>query len=231
MVDIANVLKEFRQRTGLEQSDLALKLGVTQQTVSNWESGTVPRPTAMRRIQALVSEQGMEVPFAHMVQAQQQIQTPPPNTIRLGVDNPLMVRNRAFETELFDLLSENIEFETYAKAEMNGVRMRVDYLSPKVCAEIKHVRHPGMSSLIDLGILQLSTVRKIHERSSHLRKHYVLLIVPIDPATPVRSTRVFNLAALHDISAVIAFTPEQCAAILTDFEKDRFVDDLIDDYE
>lgn len=54
-MDIAQTLKEFRQAHGLEQDDLAKLIGTTQQTISNWEGGTMPRAMALRKINHVIS--------------------------------------------------------------------------------------------------------------------------------------------------------------------------------
>lgn len=53
-MDLAQTLKDFRQANGLEQDDLANLLDTTQQTISNWESGTMPRSAALNRINHLL---------------------------------------------------------------------------------------------------------------------------------------------------------------------------------
>lgn len=45
-MDIGSVLKALRHAQRWEQADLAKQLGTTQQSVSKWESGTLPRARA-----------------------------------------------------------------------------------------------------------------------------------------------------------------------------------------
>ena len=48
MSRLADVLRTRRESQGIEQDELARRVGVTQQTVSKWETGvTVPRPGRM----------------------------------------------------------------------------------------------------------------------------------------------------------------------------------------
>lgn len=55
-MDIANVIKDLRASQHWEQEDLAKRLGTSQQTVSNWEAGTMPRASALTKINALLKE-------------------------------------------------------------------------------------------------------------------------------------------------------------------------------
>ena len=44
-------IKEFREEKGIRQSELALRLGVSQNTVSQWETGMrMPRVDMLRKI-------------------------------------------------------------------------------------------------------------------------------------------------------------------------------------
>lgn len=59
----AEILRRQRETRGLEQGELAELLGVTQQTVSKWETGvTVPRPA---RIAALARALGLDAGVLH----------------------------------------------------------------------------------------------------------------------------------------------------------------------
>jgi transcriptional regulator with XRE-family HTH domain len=59
-MDIVHILKQLRQTQGWDQSDLAKQLGTTQQTVSNWESGKLPRPSALKKINVLLHAQDIK---------------------------------------------------------------------------------------------------------------------------------------------------------------------------
>lgn len=53
---LGNFLRTARERSGLFQSDLATKLGTTQQTVSRWEDGLVrPRYNDIGKIAEILS--------------------------------------------------------------------------------------------------------------------------------------------------------------------------------
>ena len=50
------LLKDLRRQERWEQDDLAKRLGTSQQTVSNWENGTLPRAGALRKLNDLLVE-------------------------------------------------------------------------------------------------------------------------------------------------------------------------------
>jgi transcriptional regulator with XRE-family HTH domain len=57
------LLRSRREAQGLEQVELARRLGVTQQTVSKWETGvTVPRST---RVAAIARALGLDAGLLH----------------------------------------------------------------------------------------------------------------------------------------------------------------------
>ncbi len=57
--DIPQLIREFRQRTGLTQEKFAAKLGVTFPTINRWENGRArPSPLAMQRIEELLRSMG-----------------------------------------------------------------------------------------------------------------------------------------------------------------------------
>ena len=58
-VDIPQLVRELRKRTGLTQEKFAAKLGVTFPTINRWENGRAkPPPLAMQRIEDLIGSMG-----------------------------------------------------------------------------------------------------------------------------------------------------------------------------
>lgn len=57
---IGMVLKELRHAQRWEQADLARLLGTTQQSVSKWEQGTLPRAGMLKKINDLLRAKGMQ---------------------------------------------------------------------------------------------------------------------------------------------------------------------------
>lgn len=57
--DIAELVRETRQRLGLSQEKFAGKLGVSFQSVNRWENGKAkPLPLAVMRIEEIVRQMG-----------------------------------------------------------------------------------------------------------------------------------------------------------------------------
>jgi DNA-binding transcriptional regulator YiaG len=57
--DIAGLIRQIRERTGLSQEKFAAKLGVTFPTVSRWENGRAkPSPLALKQIENLLRKLG-----------------------------------------------------------------------------------------------------------------------------------------------------------------------------
>ncbi len=58
-LDLANLVRETRQRLELSQAKFATKLGVSFQSVNRWENGrTKPLPVALKQIEHLLHQMG-----------------------------------------------------------------------------------------------------------------------------------------------------------------------------
>ncbi|HEY9902528.1 MAG TPA: helix-turn-helix transcriptional regulator [Candidatus Sericytochromatia bacterium] len=58
-LDLANLVRETRQRLELSQAQFATKLGVSFQSVNRWENGrTKPLPVALKQIEHLLHQMG-----------------------------------------------------------------------------------------------------------------------------------------------------------------------------
>ena len=57
--DIALLIRELRERTGLTQEKFAARLGVTFPTINRWENGRArPSPLAIQKIEELLRSMG-----------------------------------------------------------------------------------------------------------------------------------------------------------------------------
>ena len=57
--EIADLVRETRQRLGLTQTQLAQELGVSYQSVNRWENGrTTPLPMALKLIKGILQGMG-----------------------------------------------------------------------------------------------------------------------------------------------------------------------------
>ena len=58
-LQLADLVKETRQRLELSQAKFAVKLGVSVQSVNRWENGrTQPLPVALKQIEYLLLQMG-----------------------------------------------------------------------------------------------------------------------------------------------------------------------------
>ncbi len=56
---LANLVRETRQRLNLSQTKFAAKLGVSFQSINRWENGrTKPLPIALKQIEHLLHQMG-----------------------------------------------------------------------------------------------------------------------------------------------------------------------------
>ena len=164
-MDIANTLKEFRQQHGMEQDELARLLETTQQTVSNWENGTMPRASALRRINHLLTTykagEGTKplpekpvlnpaISEIHEIRVKSEYETRRGVAEALGAvaDRPVrelqsgdaLIREaKSAEHAFFAALPQELSFEREARIEFQGYRTRVDYLDADVCAEFRYL--------------------------------------------------------------------------------------------
>lgn len=57
--DIARLVRELRDQTGLTQEKFAAKLGVTYPTINRWENGRAkPSPLALKQIEDMLRSMG-----------------------------------------------------------------------------------------------------------------------------------------------------------------------------
>ena len=268
---IATALKEFRKEHGMEQDDLAKLLGTTQQTISNWESGTMPRANALKRIsQVLASyershvstgpqnelaaglpalEKQSEKPLEKPVdKASEAYAFPWPEFIVSSADPQNIVVSRThtnalddevigrrWYTELRNSLTEalgnTVEFTMDAPISFQSLRQRADYLSNKVCAEIKCVKQPRNAFMAaERGIYTLATLREMLERNNTPRQHYILVVVFTSGGGLLSLSRLMALAALHKVDVFVASSASEAARLLAKLENGQFDDPQDQDY-
>lgn len=260
-MDIATTLKEFRSEHGLEQEDVARMCETTQQTVSNWETGTVPRSAALRKINhmlvnyrpgktldpiapkptfdpRIVEVHEIEVRSEHetrhaMAKALVDLTAPPG-----ARHSPTLEAHREtqlkFEDALARELGGKVEYRFGARIEHQAIRYSVDYLSDKICAELKIAFDPRNSwQRIENGILRLVVIREILKREGRGPEKFMLVLVEIGKSSTERTlaiNRAYSLASLLGIELLISFSPEDAAEALADIELGRVLDDPPPDY-
>ena len=199
-MDIARLLKDLRRQERWEQDDLAKRLGTSQQTVSNWENGTLPRAGALRKLNDLLVE----------------LKLPP-----VSIATIAQIEGRR-EEEVFALITPGLNYEREAVIQYQGVKLRVDYMSEKVVAEFKNYHsHTSETTFIQHGLFQLDTVRKVQTILGKARSIYALILMSQQPVdNPIAYNRVMTLGALHDIRVYLAQNAKQTADILQSLEAD-----------
>lgn len=197
-MDIAQLLKDVRRQQHWEQEDLAKRLDTSQQTVSNWENGTLPRAGALRRINELLGE----------------LKLPP---VSVSTIAKIEIRR---EEEVFEQLSPALGYQREAVIQYQGVKLRVDYMTPRVVAEFKNYHsHTGETTFLQNAIFQLDTVRKVQTLHGAAREIYTLILMSQQPVeNPVAYNRLMTLGALHDVQVFLAQNAKQVADILQNLE-------------
>lgn len=219
-MDIASTLKEFRSNNGLEQEDLAKLLDTTQQTISNWESGTMPRSGALKRINHLLrtyKKGEPPVPYVELSAAQSseigqggrhggvhptmsstmiQPEEVAPQPSR---DGPLLMRNvsptahdaQSFFRAIMEEADARLNLRQRVPIDFQGLRLSPDLLGSGVCAEIRYFAGPFPGAIYtDNSIFQLASIRKIHKLKGEERPVYALIVCT--PANSPLAPRTYN---------------------------------------
>lgn len=146
-------------------------------------------------------------------------------------------RRQEFEQQLVAALGPDVEFMVNAPVDFQALRLRADYLSPKVCAEIKTVTEPRHANMgVEQGIHQLTTLRAVLKHNNQPREYFILVVVLSSGAgmRPMALSRIITLASLHDVHVFISGSAEETAQILTELEtctieelRDKYIEDLL----
>lgn len=146
-------------------------------------------------------------------------------------------RRQEFEQQLVAALGPNVEFMVNAPVDFQALRLRADYLSPRVCAEIKTITEPRHVNMgVEQGIHQLTTLRAVLKHNNQPREYFVLVVVLSSGAglRPMAISRIITLATLHDVHVFITGSVEETAQILTELEtctveelRDKYIEDLL----
>lgn len=146
-------------------------------------------------------------------------------------------RRQEFEQQLVAALGPNVEFMVNAPVDFQALRLRADYLSPRVCAEIKTITEPRHVNMgVEQGIHQLTTLRAVLKHNNQPREYFLLVVVLSSGAglRPMAISRIITLATLHDVHVFITGSVEETAQILTELEtctveelRDKYIEDLL----
>lgn len=204
---IATTLKEFRQQHNLEQDELARLLETTQQTVSNWEKGTLPRAGALRRINHLLNtyKKGEGVPtlppkpvFNPAVQEIHDISVKSEYETRRAVAESLssvaatpvstrssFIARQRLEGQMFSLLPSELGITCNVAFEHQGLRPRVNFLNDDIVCNVTMPLLPGerrsfgfyLYRTVEMYVMRLMTVRSIQRLLGVERKIYAIVVM------------------------------------------------------
>jgi len=203
--EIRRRLVEYRAEHHLDQKDLAVRLGVSQQTISNWESGKAIQSGKVSRILALLK-----------VKATQTVEAPRPQTVeglRERLDAP---ETSLAEAELRRALPDDLQgYMVETRVGLGGIGFAVDYASPTVVAEFKF-GDQSFRPWLDQAVLSLAAIRTIHDQVLAPRDHYVVLLVGSAPSAGYRPT--MNAAAILGVDVLFAQNAGEAAYLIAELE-------------
>jgi len=203
--EIRRRLVEYRAEHHLDQKDLALRLGVSQQTISNWESGKPIQSGKLPRILALLKPK-----------ATQTIAPPRPPTVEGLRDRLDAPEVSLAEAELRRALPDDLQgYMVETRVGLGGITFAVDYASPTVVAEFKFGGQ-SFRPWLEGAVLSLAAIRAIHAQALGPRDHYVVVLIGSAASAAYRSTT--NAAALLGVDVLFAQSATEAAYLIAELE-------------
>lgn len=240
-------IKEARERKGLTQEQLAKEIGVSQQSVAQWELDKAsPRGVRLAQIQRI-----LEIQRDNAQVTMRELYDKAAERIALRASPPITAggsiarapgtfedaRQFAQETMLrfAQALPEEFRGGVQQRVEFGPLRYDLDYFSPAVVVEIKAFGPRAMLSRhsterrpvwvpsqgeIKMMLWNLATLRQLTESTNPDRDFLVFFIVGEggDVAAPAMSRHRLE-ASLHGIDIQIVETPEKAADKVAQYEK------------
>lgn len=211
--DVGKRLAQYRLDRALRQADVAKALGVTQQTIGNWESGKPPKGARLAQLRIYLAgghEYVGDVPPV-------KLEAP----LFFGHEN-VQRRIRELEQEFVEVLPEDLRQYAQVSVPFAGYVWRPDYLSPKVCAELKVIQtgkfENSISYHVERSLLDLSTIRAIHILQGAARDTYALLLIGPHPDGRWGHARLQSASAAHGITIYVQPDQYAAAALVADLE-------------
>lgn len=223
----SNALKEARKARGWTQEDLAKQMGVSQQSVQKWETGsTLPRPA---RRDALMRALGLQMERDNRMQAfvtstwrtlsntGGKVLEPTYSSDRLSGT----VREQALFAELEQFLPP--EFQQYLDLkEQRAFRFATDYLSPQLAAEIFRQQDRMSSMLINITLRRLwnlATLRQMDLQMTAKERKYVFLVIADDITKTLKIMARWSMEAqLHGLHIEVVDSIPAAAKVLEGYE-------------
>lgn len=231
------VLKQERERLGLTQTQLAEKMETSQQNIGHWESGrSMPKHDAFERLLRVF---GADSLLSHLP-PRGEIRSPiakafvelagPDGTsqrieaVQAWADGANAVpRNQRIEVEMAEALPAHLRQNVEQKIELHGITYKPDYLSPRVCAELRFVSGSRIDLVSRTGMQQLLLFRHILSLRGPEPKHFVLILVAGDMMQMVSNTamKMHTEARALGVELVYCNTPDAAALTIADYESGR----------
>ena len=224
----AERLLEHRSDLGLSQEDVGRKLGVSSQTISNWEAGTVPRRARITQVETWMRD-GVAPAAEPMTLGAGRLIVPVPES-----EEVTRLRTQAASLRKKELEEANMQRRADRKAvrdaelavfrqdltdplrqyaqptpiAYNHIRFVRDYLSPYVSANLVFVSGPMAS--FDLPTLDLVALKKLDTDKGEKRMFYVLIVIGAAPETQAKEITLTTIASILGVG--IHFVPDANAA-------------------
>lgn len=199
-------LKQYMTDNGLEQKDIAKKLGVTQQSVSLWFHGAIPRQNRLDQIEAMMAGRGSAA--APLVKASNGISATIKDTLAQHADRKLA---DDLEEEFVLALPEELARNTMSVVQHRGLPWKCDYRSPKLCLQL--VLSTSLGLLVEPHLLRLAAIKAIH--ASEPSEKYMLIVIGGEKDTDRRLDAIcdiLGISYMHVLDSVGA------AALVADIE-------------
>lgn len=221
-LSFAKRLLERRSQLGLSQEDVAKILGVTSQTISNWEAGTVPRKARIAQVEAWIANGAASTPAPvdlgpPLRDVVVELPTPDAQKLRMArIRERAEARDSERATFAADLPAPLRQYANPLFTPYKHFKFQRDYLSPHVSAFMVFPTDPSAS--FDNAVLDAAAIRAIDEIGSERRMFNVVIVVGAGPETKARE---ITLTAIADLVGVgLHFVPDAsaAAAVVTELE-------------
>lgn len=224
----AERLLAHRSLLELSQEQVGNLLGVSPQTISNWEAGTVPRKARIAQVETWITSGkapkaepvalGSGTPLYQVPVSQevQDLRNAAETLRKKQLEDTKLQRRierkaaRDAEVAVFvqDLTEPLRQYASPPVTPYKHIKFHRDYLSSKISANL--VFHVSATDTYDLATLDIVALKKLDSNNNEKRLFYVLIVVGADPSAQAKE---ITLTAIADLLGVgIHFVPDANAA-------------------
>jgi transcriptional regulator with XRE-family HTH domain len=223
MEDLSKQLAAYRLDQGLEQKDVATKLGVTQQTVSNWESGKLPKGPRLEQLKKFLS--GDSSPHVSALLAQERKAVYSPDSKH---SNGYMEWVKESTAEFYDGFgpdgygNRNLHDHCDKRINFGATKFDVDYMSNETCVILRFLEHDWLNLAaagVHSGLLELAAVRELHRQADKTRDHYILMLIGRESMLQWGFKDMQTIATIFGIQIYFAPDAIAAAAKITDIDE------------